>query len=438
MTRAYVSPHRVLKVRLESDPRTEHRFEVGRLVPCATCGHSTDSHIGGKRKCLESDCGCMAYDGQREYSAADLAHATAEMVALLVTNRVTVAEVETPHTYTDGPELARAVVLAIEDAGIALDAPWRKEVVPPGVSSVCPGEVTSPALTEAPALAIDSGEPTFARASEGAKGEASTSSAAPPAPRGPEARTSLGAPSPTVAVVNAAGQTLVENRVGPRVAGIDPGTARIAVVIGDGAWRRLDRDHPPRFIAGRVFEIGRIETVRGRNVRVFSDDDVRQACPAIVMFLRAHGVERAIVESSNGGSWGNAAEATRANHVGGAILGYLLASGIAASRTTESNWYARVVGGKRKARNRTDPKLLAALRGGYIGWPEQSNEDIRDAGGVLLGDRMPKREPKRKRPTATPKPVATRSQKRQAKRKAIGCTCRGRSSHALTCPARSQ
>ena len=447
MTRAYVTPFRTIKVRLETDPTDVHVFEVGRLVPCSTCGHPCGAHLGGRRKCVQSGCACPSYDGFRDYDAADLAAAVGGMAAFLARSNVTVAEVEGPHTYTDAAAIVGAVLAAIEDAGIAIDAPWRKEVMPtesgtPDQRSKSEARPLAAAKVEPSGAHSDSGVAPRERA-QGAKGEAHAATPAAVAATSPAPRGLVGStlphepPSPTV---DLSGRGLRAGHPGPgpgRYAGIDPGTARIAVVIGETVAAAGGR---PIFVASRVYAIGRVERIRGRNRHAFADDDVDVACAEIAMLLRAHGVTRAAIESSNGGMFGNAAEATRANHVGGVIYGYLRREGLACQRLTESTWYHRIVKGKRGKRHRADPKLLAALQAGFAGtWPVTSNEDVRDAGGVMLAMVTDPSPPKRSRPrpvVVQRPPHQRRAQARAAKRAAAGCTCRGTSTHRLDCPAR--
>jgi hypothetical protein len=134
-----------------------------------------------------------------------------------------------------------------------------------------------------------------------------------------------------------------------------------------------------------------------------------------------------------------ASEIAKTQRIGGMLLGYLLAEGFDVSTVVESTWHAAAVPGKRTKRARVGG-LLPALEEGFGGtWPEQSNEHVRDAGGMLLAATKPTTKKK-----ATPVPKAKgphkshakRATARQAARAAIGCNCKGRSRHAATCPAR--
>lgn len=423
---AYVYPHRVVKVLVEGDTDPAS-FEVGALPPCETCSHNCKPDHPLGHRCIVAGCKCTRYVGRRSEITASIAAEVAEaLVKLLVARGVHTIKIERNAGKGRMADDARRITTAIETACSAEDA--ARIAGEPYSIAVETLDVFSTVTRSEPAE-----EPTEAPPAK-PQGWAAPPGWTPPA----EALETSAELAAEVKAAEAEAEAAPPPRAvtpeGPRVAGVDPGTGWIGVVVAEVRGGR------PHFVDSHTFTLGHVEKRR----HVVTDEDVDALLPALVTWLRERSVTHAVVETSNG-AWGrSAAEPMRSNRIGGAIRGYVLASGIASETVTESSWYANVVKGRRKGRGRADPALSAALEAGIAGWPTISNEHVRDAGGIVLAQVSPRKPKPKPRPVATEKKTPKKSRKwlekravdRAAARAAKGCTCKGRRRHALTCPAR--
>ncbi len=329
---------------------------------------------------------------KRVITTDDLVKVARDVVALLEQNGITAVTVE--HNPGKGAyaEDARRIETAITEACLLV-----------GISpETVEGKATKPSETRV--------EPS----------PATVEAALVPTLGGPKAHAA-------VATSGALAAELAAPPTGPRVAGVDPGSGDLAVCVAEpGA--------PLRFVEARTYD-----------VRAVTDDKLPAWLHDVTAWLRSLGVARVVLEKVTGvyghGALVHAAKATaiaNTQRILGVLVGWLLAESFDVDMVTESTWHAAAVPGRRTKRQRVGD-LLPALETAYGGtWPTKSNEHVRDAGGIILADIMPKKKktsgPRSKVKGPHKSHVKARAA-RDAKRAASGCTCRGRSSHAKACPA---
>ncbi len=201
----------------------------------------------------------------------------------------------------------------------------------------------------------------------------------------------------------------VAQLVAMRRLGIDPGSAYIAATIIDGdvvpcafvdaltreVGRLVPRDKPRHLMmrdgAPRLGKDGNpiILTMRRESP---TDDEVEAIASEIAAWALSHGVESAAVEevtdvhfSPMMGDAGKASMSTalvRSGKVGTIVSMRLRDAGIPVKRVKHATWGARIA----KSAHCKPKDVKPIIRAAIVGWPTQTNEHERDAGGCALWD----------------------------------------------------
>lgn len=259
----------------------------------------------------------------------------------------------------------------------------------------------------------------------------------------------------------------------PRLAGIDPGSGHLGLVIAAPGTTK-----PLRLVLAQTFPVGeRVllkkprkiqrgdETITLTTRHSLTQEMVESLTAKIVGTLLEHGVTRLAIEhveavhiAANSASQASsiATSLIRTSWLDTLIGERARAAGIQVERVKGPTWRAAVAGRKRKGGAGAE-LIPGAVMAGIEGWPTASDPHERDAAGVCLWLAMPAHEapaPRPRQPKAegprkrAPKPAGSplppsyyvrleRLRKSTAeKRAATGCTCgnnrRGR--HRSGCP----
>lgn len=249
--------------------------------------------------------------------------------------------------------------------------------------------------------------------------------------------------------------------------GIDPGSAYIASTIVDGdvvpcayvdamtieVGQMVLRDKPKHILlpdgSPRLNKDG-VPIILTHRREMATDEELEAIAARLVAFSLSHGVTRAIVEEATDvhfdHAMGDAAKASmasalvRSGKVGAVVSLRLRDAGIVVVRVRHATWAGRIARSAGVKPKEVKPVITAAV----TGWPTQSNEHERDAGGCAVWDIVVSAEEEAERNSPTPKRIrayvhrgtaasvlAKRAAARAAK-VAAGCSCHTR--HARTCP----
>ena len=254
--------------------------------------------------------------------------------------------------------------------------------------------------------------------------------------------------APAAESLSAADRTLP--MFGDAIAGLDPGSAYCAIVIGRGI-KPLALVHRETIEVGELVQLAKPRTVTRKDGttyevttrRSFTGEHVDATVERVVALLREHRVAHLGIEHNvtgylpEGAGAARQTELNRALWLGAEIRRAALSIGVRVTQIAAVSWRARVAG-RSAGGGGGKERVPAAVAAGFADWPWSSNDHERDAAGVclaLLDDEVtaPKaRAPRERKP---PRPRRRKSNA-AAKRAALGCTCgvhRGR--HPATCPA---
>ncbi len=284
-----------------------------------------------------------------------------------------------------------------------------------------------------------------------------------PANEPSEARTKLDGPE-----ANVSGPSLDDE---PAIAGIDPGSGYLGVVIARGAIA------PLKLVAKHVYPVGeRVPLARARKIKrgdevviittrhSLTEPMVDRLANQVLEFLLKHNVKRLALEHVDsvhldvgqlGAASSIATSLIRAGWVEAVIGDRAAKAGIEVVRVAATSWRA-VVAGRRKRGGAGAELIPEAIARGFANWPHETDAHERDAAGLCLWlvapapAPPPPREPRKKAEgkrereydaNATKPPSyyvrLERSRKEtEEKRKAAGCTCanRRRGRHQAGCP----
>lgn len=267
--------------------------------------------------------------------------------------------------------------------------------------------------------------------------------------------------APLPVEVSAANRTLPLVSTGPRVAGLDPGSAHVGLVIAEGERA------PLRLVVARTLDVGeRVERARpltgtrpdgttyvSTHRHTVTAEHVDAVAGAVVAELLRHGVARLVIEHAdtvrmdprNPSAHTSIATAmARQAWVDGVIGERARAAGIAVERVAAVTWRGAVAG--RSGRGGAGAERIpAAVLAGVVGWTGHDEHALDAAGLCLWAVREPEpppapRVPRERAPRApraarssTPATdgarararakASAKSAARAAERRAAGCEC---------------
>lgn len=300
----------------------------------------------------------------------------------------------------------------------------------------------------------------LAKAAE-AKRAAELAASAERAPVAPVAPAPHAVPAPDL--------TLPLVPLGPRVAGLDPGSAHVGLVIGEGSAA------PLRCLIARTIDVGeRVALARPRtgtrpdgttytttHRHTVTAEHVDACASAVVAELVRAGVTRLAIEHADtvrmdpkhAAAHSSIATAmARQAWIAGVIGERARVLGIDVLRVGASTWRGAVAGRGQRGGDGAE-RIPAAIAAGYVGWTA-GDEHALDAAGVVLWLVRPAepapRAPRAVAPAGVPAPARTRqvgdgararsaakertnTAARAAERRAAGCACTS-PRHARACP----